>query len=283
MRRRFHCSAAGLLLALFAIGAAEAAVPETVHFNSDDGKTRLVAYLYKPDSPGPHPAIVALHGRSGLYSTRGTSYTADSLAPRNKMWGEFWAARGYMVLFIDTFGPRGYPTGFAAGTIKDRPAEIHEITMRPLDAYAGLKYLRTRADVMRNHVFLQGWSNGGSATLSAMAIGAPGLSSGDGFRAAIAIYPACVRVSARYRAEYKTYAPVVLLIGTRDEEVNPARCVTLAGAAKANGSNFEIVVYEGATHSYDTPISGRQSVPANVAAADDTKRRTEAFLKLYRE
>jgi len=276
-------SAAGLMLALFALGPAQAVIPETVHFNSDDGKTKLVAYLYKPDAPGPHPAIVALHGRSGLYSTRGSSYTADNLAPRNKMWGEFWAARGYLVLFIDTFGPRGYPTGFAAGTIKHRPGEINEITVRPLDAYAGLKYLRARADIMRDQVFLQGWSNGGSATLSAMAAGAPGLPSGGGFRAAITVYPACTQVSAHYGGGYKSYAPVILLIGTRDEEVKPANCLTLARVAKANGSNLEIVLYEGATHSYDTPISSRQGVAANVAASEDTKRRAEAFVRLYRE
>lgn len=255
-----------------------------VQFPSEDGKTRLIAYLYKPDAPGPHPAIVALHGRSGLYSTRASSYDAYNLESRGKMWGEFWAARGYLVLFIDTFGPRGYPTGFAAGTIKQRPREINEITIRPLDAYAGLKYLRSRPDVVRNQVFLQGWSNGGSATLSTMAVGAPGRPDGEsGFRAAIAIYPACTQVSAHYGSGYKSYAPLILLIGTRDEEVKPANCAALAKAAKANGSNLEIVLYEGATHSYDTPIPSRQGVAANAAASEDTKRRAEAFFRLYRE
>jgi carboxymethylenebutenolidase len=110
-----------------------------------------------------------------------------------------------LVLFIDTFGPRGYPEGFAAGTIKQRPPEINEITIRPLDAYAGLKCLRSRPDVVRNQVFLQGWSNGGSATLSTMAVGAPGLRGGDsGFRAAIAVYPACTQVNDHYGRQYKT-------------------------------------------------------------------------------
>lgn len=282
MTDRTPLSAATLMLALFALEPALAAVPETVHFNSDDGKTRLVAYLYKPESKGTHPAIVALHGRSGLYSNRGSSYTADNLAPRNRMWGEFWAARGYLVLFIDSFSPRGYPAGFAAGTIKHRPGEINEITVRPLDAYAGLKYLRARTDTMHDQVFLQGWSNGGSATLSTMVSGAPGLP-GSGFRAAIAVYPACTQVSDRYGNGYRTYAPVMLMIGTQDEEVKPANCLTLARAAKANGSNLEIVLYEGATHSYDTPIASRLRVPANVAASDDTMRRAEAFFRFSRQ
>jgi carboxymethylenebutenolidase len=284
LRGFIRWSATGLALALLALDAAHALTPETVQFDSEDGKTRLIAYLYKADAPGPYPAVVALHGRGGLYSSRARSYNAGTLSSRHKMWGEFWAARGYQVLFIDTFGPRGYPAGFAAGTIKQRPLEINEITIRPLDAYAGLKYLRSRPDVVQNLVFLQGWSNGGSATLSTMAVGAPGRRGGDsGFRAAVAVYPACTRLSDHYGRQYKTYAPLILLIGTHDDEVKPANCAALARAAKANGSNFEIVFYEGATHSYDTPIPSRQGVAANVAASEDTKRRAEAFFRLYRE
>ena len=284
VRHFVHWGVTGLWLALLAPDPAQALRPETVQFDSEDGKIRLVAYLYKPDALGPHPAIVALHGRGGLYSSRTSSYGADTLSSRHKMWGEFWAARGYLVLFIDTFGPRGYPAGFAAGTIKRRPVEINEITVRPRDAYAGLKYLRSRPDVVRTQVFLQGWSNGGSATLSTMAVGAPGLPGSEGgFRAAIALYPACTQVSNHYGRQFKTYAPLLLLIGSRDEEVKPANCVALAGVARANGSDLDLVLYEGATHSYDTPIPSRQGVAANVAALEDTKRRAEAFFRRYRE
>jgi len=277
-------TATGLALILAQPEAARALTPETLHFHSEDGKTGLIAYLYKPSTPGPHSAVVALHGRSGLYSSRASSYRAETLSSRHKMWGEFWAARGFLVLFIDSFSPRGYPAGFAAGTIKWRPAEVNEITVRPLDAYAGLRYLRSRPDVVPHQVFLQGWSNGGSAALSTMAVNAPGLrGSADGFRAAIAVYPACTRISGHYGPQYNTYAPLLLLIGTHDEEVNPASCVGLARTAKANGSNFEIVLYDGATHSYDTPIPSRQALAANVAASEDTKRRAEAFFRLYRD
>lgn len=271
-----------LLLSLLALAPAHALTPEAVQFDSHDGKTKLTAYVYKPDAPGPHPAIVALHGRTGLYSSRGRGFDANNLAPQKRMWGEFWAERGYLVLFVDTFGPRGYPAGFAAGTIKERPPEINEITVRPLDAYAGLKYLRTRSDVVHDKVFLQGFSNGGSATLSTMAVGAPGKpEGGNGFRAAIAIYPACIQVGNFYGRHYKTYAPLVLLIGTQDQEVKPANCTALAKSAKANGSDLEIILYEGADHAYDTPIPRYQDVPANAAASQDTKRRAEEFIRRY--
>ena len=44
------------------------ALPDTVFFPSADGSTEIVAYLFKPETPGPHPAVVMLHGRGGPYS-----------------------------------------------------------------------------------------------------------------------------------------------------------------------------------------------------------------------
>jgi carboxymethylenebutenolidase len=272
-----------VVLALTGFRIAHALAPGAVQFVSEDGRTQLAAYLYTPATAGPHPAVVALHGRSGLYSSQAGRYNAATLSSRHRMWGEFWAARGYLVLFVDSFGPRGHPAGFAAGTLRERPPEVNEITIRPLDAYAGLRYLRSRARVVGDRVFLQGWSNGGSAALSAMAVGAPGLRRGDsGFRAAIALYPACTQVGRGYGRQYRTYAPLVLLIGADDEEVSPTRCAALVRTARANGSQIDFVLYEGATHSYDTPTSSRQRLPANAAASEDTKRRAELFFGQYR-
>jgi hypothetical protein len=51
-------------------GYAAPPVPKTVHFMSEDGKTRLVGYLFEPSrSSQPVPAIVLLHGRAGPYSS----------------------------------------------------------------------------------------------------------------------------------------------------------------------------------------------------------------------
>ena len=50
-------------------------VPQTVYFQSRDGKTELVGYLFLPESSAGgqrgerHPAVVMLHGRAGPYSS----------------------------------------------------------------------------------------------------------------------------------------------------------------------------------------------------------------------
>ena len=63
------------------------AVPKTVHFQSEDRKTNLVAYLFEPSTSGRHAAIVLLHGsRAGAYSAallaRHTTHSCDAVADR---------------------------------------------------------------------------------------------------------------------------------------------------------------------------------------------------------
>src|SRR5450631_3106015 len=74
-----------------------AATPRTVHFDSADHKTKLVGYVFEPQGPGPHPAIVLLHGRAGPYSSAAKGvYSAATLSKRHQEWGNFWAERGYV-------------------------------------------------------------------------------------------------------------------------------------------------------------------------------------------
>ncbi len=288
--RTFQTIKTVLLAALIVgISSARAETPETVSFDSADGKVKLTGYLYLPDAktwPAPRPAIVMLHGRSGVFSNTTKRFDATTLAARTLMWGKFWAERGYVGLYVDTFGPRGYHKGFEAGTNKagGRPPEVNEITVRPHDAYMGLKYLRSRADVQKDRVFLKGWSNGGSAALSTMAEKTVGMDKPTietGFRAAIAVYPACTPVTKYYGQVYRPYAPLLLLIGTEDEEVSYANCEKLADASKKAGAPVEFVSYPGAQHSYDTPNPKRTGIAANVAATDDTKLRAESFFKAH--
>ncbi|HYG26283.1 MAG TPA: dienelactone hydrolase family protein [Caulobacteraceae bacterium] len=291
---RIQALAAALMLALaapaFAQDAddvapvAEAAgkiAVETVEFPSlDDAKTKLVGYLYKPASPAPNaPAIVLMHGRGGLYSTLAKGvYDANTINARHKYWARYWAERGYYALLVDGFGPRGYPTGFGRGSYKDRPEAVNEVTVRPLDAYGALKYLRTLPGVDDNRIALMGWSNGGSTTLAAMADDKPGDMKKLGFKAGISFYPGCGLKKRFDKDGYKPYAPVLVFMGTDDEEVSPKLCRSFVRKSKQLGSPIELIEYDGATHSFDTPIKSRQSVEANAKATADVRQRAGAFL-----
>jgi carboxymethylenebutenolidase len=205
-------------------------MPERVQFGSADGKTTLIGYVFKPSvQPGGRvPAVVMMHGRAGPYSSLAKGvYDATTLSQRHQFWGRLWAAQGYITVLVDSFGPRGYPQGFGRFTYASRPEELDEVTIRPLDAYGALAYLRSRADVVPDRIGLQGWSNGGSATLASMApdaLGIAGLTPNAGFRAALAFYPACGLKDHFATIGYRSYAPLRIFVGTADEEISPRVC-----------------------------------------------------------
>ncbi len=258
-----------------------AAEIKTVHFESEDRKTRLAGYLFEPAGNGPHAAVVMLHGRAGPYSSLAKGvYNATTLSKRHKEWGEFWSQRGYLALLVDSFGPRGYAQGFPAGSYESRPNEVSEQTVRPLDAYGALRYLRSRSDVIGDRIGVQGWSNGDMTVLVTMSDRTPGINRPTretGFRAALAEYPGCGMEAIK--GNYHSYAPLLMMIASADEEVSPKICEAFASRAKAAGSDLASIVFEGAEHNFDDPGKKKQSNPANSRATGEAMRRAEAFFE----
>jgi dienelactone hydrolase len=268
-----------LLACLFAMPSFvhAADVAEEVSFASADGNTTLRGFLFSPSTPAPWPAVVMMHGRAGPFSTAAKGvYDASTLSLRHKQWGRFWAERGYLALHVDSFGSRGYPGGFPIRSYSQRPPEVNEQTVRPLDAYGALAYLRGRGDVLKDRIGLQGWSNGAMAGLATMSVAAPGLEDPKrAFRVALLFYPGC---RVQLAQDYRPYAPTIMFIASEDEEVAPAPCAQLAEQVRSRGvTDFEMVWYEGATHSFDDPGKRRQSVAANRDARSDSMARAETF------
>jgi carboxymethylenebutenolidase len=266
-------------------GSAQSAsdvLPDRITFMSADGHTTLVGYIFKPNSSRQTrtPAVVMMHGRAGAYSSLAKGvYNATTLSKRHEEWGHLWAAQGYIAILVDGFGPRGYPEGFSRGTYEDRPPELDEVNVRPLDAYGALAFLRSRRDVIADRVALHGWSNGGSATLATMSESA-GITSptpATGFRGGVAFYPAC-GLKGQFENGLIPYAPVRVFQGTADEEVSPKRCAELVDKSRARNGDITITLYEGATHDFDDPGTKRQSVPANVSAKKDATARALEFV-----
>src|SRR3984957_6368404 len=152
--RALACFAAALLVILAAHPAA--ADPSQVSFAGAEGVT-LRGWLYAPTTPGPHRAIVALHGCAGLSGKDGLP------SPRHADWGERWAKAGYIALFPDSFGSRDLP---AQGKNEDR--KVHPARERVEDPNSALLFLTKREDVDPRQITLVGWSNGGSSTLYAV-------------------------------------------------------------------------------------------------------------------
>jgi len=260
----------------------EGPLPERVTFASRDGRTTLLGYVFKPAAmpTARLPAVVMMHGRSGAYSTRANGvYDASTLSLRHKAWGQEWARAGYIAVLVDGFTPRGYPQGFGRFSYESRPAELSEVTVRPLDAAGALAWLQGRSDVLADRIGLQGWSNGGSTVLAALSPQASNAAAPtSGFRAALAFYPGCGLKGVFDTMPMRPYAPLLLLHGMADEEVSHKRCASLVEQSRAAGSvAVAIKLYPGATHDFDSPAGNRRSVAANAAATADAIKVSEKF------
>ena len=286
MRLRAAAVAAVAALAMAALPASRgfaAEAPERVTFPSADHKTMLVGYVYTPEGAhaGHVPAVVMMHGRAGAYSSRANGvYDATTLSKRHQAWGRLWAEAGYVAVMVDGFGPRGYPQGFPRFSYSSRPEEVSEVTVRPLDAYGALAYLRSRPDVAPEHIGYLGWSNGGSAGLVTMSLDAPAIEHPNprtGFAAALIFYPACGLKGQFDEDGYVPYAPVRVFHGTADQETSSTRCAAVVERSRKLGSDIAITLYPGATHGFDDPSRKRQRNPANAAATEDAVERARDF------
>ena len=201
----------------------------------------LTGYLRRPDaqangSATPAPAIVALHGCGGLLTRSGR------IQKRELDWAERFAAAGYVVLFPDSFNPRGFRQvcnlGGAERTI--HPGD------RAYDAVAAYAWLTQQAFVDGRHIALIGWSNGGSTVLRAVAT-VRALEEAR-FSTAIAFYPGCRPMAESRR--WQPRLPLTILIGSADDWTPPEPCRVLA-----QRHAFPLIEYPGAVHAFDTPDS----------------------------
>src|ERR1700754_4284694 len=93
----------GILGVALGCAASAAGAPERVQFPSTDSAltggapTQLPGYLFRPQGPGPFPAVVAMHGCNGISAPRQRIF-----ARRHADWGERLASLGYVVLLPDS-------------------------------------------------------------------------------------------------------------------------------------------------------------------------------------
>ncbi len=209
---------------------------------------QIPAELSKPEGSGPFPAVVIMHDCSGLGPR-------SSGAPGR--WAKELVGRGYVVIMPDSFTTRGFPDGVCTDGSRSRndvsPAR------RVRDAYAALAHLRSLPYVDGARVGLMGGSHGGSTTLTSMI--APesdaDLSAKErraGFAGAVALYPGCVasRRTWSHAGVYQPVAPLLILIGEKDDWTPAEPCRRLAEAAQQAGYPVTIKVYPGAYHSFDS-------------------------------
>ena len=216
--------------------------PTDVSMTNQNGLT-IPGKLFKPAGNGPFPAVVMLHGCSGIYSF---SDPTKGVANTFREWADRLVGQGYVALLVDSFTPRGTQNQCGNGS-----AGVSEVLDRPLDAYAAYSYLTGASFVNGDRIGLLGWSHGASSTLASMERTAV---PGQPFKAAVAFYPGCGLYDAFGGVSNSTwapYAPTKILHGSDDALYQDGRCATRVSRAAAQGATVDLTVYSGAKHSFD--------------------------------
>lgn len=218
-------------------------------------------YLTKPAGDGPFPAIVHLHGCSGLPK-------AFKDGTEKGPWSERLAAWGYVVLVVDSFTTRGIDN-----TCSGEPAP------RVADAYGALAWLARQPFVDTRRIGLIGFSAGGIVTLSVVAERDFELFENEAvqrFKAAVAFYPSC-------RSDNTFAIPTLILIGDADDWTPAWRCRQMMSIRRDDGL-VRLVVYPDAHHGFDAPSlqPGRRRFghwnEYNAAAAEQASEEVKRFL-----
>ena len=230
-------------LAAAALWTATAAAAENVDI--PDGAVTLHATLYRPDGPGPFPAIVALHDCGGLDRPPRRaphSFTANGQS--------CLVADGFVVLFPDSFGSRGL-----GSQCRVRRPKVGSSSERVADARAARRWLQAQPYVPPDHISLLGWSSGGIAALWTVrpecayrTTAAPTSARRSRF------YPGCRRLR---ETAWSARIPTLILIGSADDWKLASTCQQMVAGAHGRSARVEIIVYPGAHHEFDranTPL-----------------------------
>jgi dienelactone hydrolase len=195
---------------------------------SSQGSTDSPYRIVQPTGPGPHPALLFVSGCSGF-----APHEAPDHYPRV---ATDFAARGFVVLFVDYLGARG----FQACARRITPADIAP------DILDAAEYARTLPFVLPSDISVIGWSVGGGGALAAI-----GELPGDRpapFQRAVAYYPACWTIRTPWLAK----VPLLILLAGRDEVSSNLACTELIKRV-GEGQPIEVRTYPEARHAFDVP------------------------------
>ena len=223
----------------------------------------LWGHLSKPAGEGPFPALVLLHGCSGLF-------------PSDARRASELTELGYVTLIVDSLGPR------SVFDVCREPLSVVSPENRGLDAHGAGAYLQALPFVDPARIAVIGWSHGAMSALAAVNKNGVTARLPPQFRAAIAFYPYC-------REGSKFDLPTLILSGEADDWTPIATCQRLKARPQNAGAPIELVAYPGAFHAFDVlelkeglwleGMAGqRYWLQYDEAAHTDATERVKAFL-----
>jgi carboxymethylenebutenolidase len=224
---------------------------------------------FEPAEPGPHPAVLLLHGVDGADKDEAIYHTLAGCL----------AAKGYIVFvvrYFDCFAGRpkeleffrdnvkGYLTGKAADEATRLKAAFHDCLTAVCD---GVRYVRTQPGVNKERVGVVGFSLGAFLALSAAT---------EKDLKVAAVVDLFGGLPEEMQPQAKALPPVLILHGDKDQTVPVGAAYALQKLLKENRIDHDIKVYKGVGHLFDNGKGGTDWL-----AAWDAEKRAHAFLNKH--
>lgn len=242
------------------VGLAQAA-PEKVVLAENNGIVST-AYWAPAERAGAQPAIIALHGCSGLFKKNGRDFDARYLE-----YTEWLHAAGYHVLLPDSFNPRGF---HSVCTIKKGEPTVTPET-RKADVLAALTWLKARPEVDARRIVILGWSHGAMTALTTMNRAASSTANqanthdAQSLAGVAVFYPGCYALG---KQPFRIDAPLLMQLGASDDWTAPKYCERLVHALRERQPEADVTlhVYPDSYHGFDSPrpVGFRRDVPNGV-------------------
>lgn len=196
-------------------------------------KTTIFGTLRLPKkATAPVPAMVIAHGSAGVSNDR-----------------EFWWADhlndiGIAAFVVDSFTPRN---------IREMGTDQTQLSVGAniADALAALRLLATHPKIDRQRIGVIGFSKGGQVALwtALEPFRAAIIADQTRFAVHVPLYPYCNDWQV---SEHITGAPMLMLLGGRDDFTPPGPCQDYAQWFKSKGAPVDVIVYENAYHGFDS-------------------------------
>lgn len=209
----------------------------------------------------PYPAVIVAHGSGGIN---------ESLEP----WKQFFLKRGFVVAIPDSY------KGRIAGNVLESQSRLHAY-LHIVDVVALSDVLRKDARIAPQKIITIGFSRGGVAALHSAftPFYRPITGQTEPFAAHIAFYPAC---NYPYMTQTFSKAPVLVLMGSKDDFTPSPFCVQALAKNKAAGLNVRWEIHEGGYHSLDHPSPATFIKNAEITARCPTRHELDLDRWEYR-
>jgi dienelactone hydrolase len=241
-----------LILVLFATGGRAVAVAEPPLAADTEGRIEfrsgppgaeaasIWGYLSLPPGAARVPAIVLMHGSSGLNAGSRVHYS------------ELLNRYSIAAFYVDSFTGRGI-----GSSVRDQAVLSYVDNTR--DAFAALRLLRTHPRIDPARIGVMGFSRGGMVSwFSAMRDGfAQFRREGLGFALHVPYYPGCNFAAAAAT----TGAPMLFLLGGADNWTRAEHCLDFVHYLQRTNPRIEVKVYPGAHHAWDSPAADGRLIP----------------------